>query len=60
MPFYRRYFHPGQLRFVTTSTYRRAPVFSSERFCRDFVEAGRADLVIKVRGFSPGPKVNFC
>ena len=37
MPFYRRYFHPGQLQFVTSSTYRRAPVFSSERFCRDFV-----------------------
>ncbi len=38
MPFYRRYFHPGQLQFITTSTYRRAPIFSSDRFRRDFVE----------------------
>ena len=38
MPLHRRYFHPGQLQFVTPSTYRRTPVFSSERFCRDFVE----------------------
>jgi putative transposase len=38
MPFYRRYYHPGQLQFVTSSTYRRTPVFSSQRFCRDFVE----------------------
>jgi len=39
MPFYRRYFHPGQLQFITTRTYRRTPIFSSDRFRRDFVEA---------------------
>ncbi len=38
MPFYRGYFHPGQLQFIGTSTYRRAPIFSSERLRRDFVE----------------------
>ncbi len=38
MPFYRRSFHPGQLQLITTSTDRRAPIFSSDRFRRDFVE----------------------
>jgi putative transposase len=38
MPFCRRYFHPGQLQFITTSTYRRTPIFSSDRFRRDFVQ----------------------
>ena len=38
MPLYKRSYSPGQLQFVTTSTYRRAPVFLSERFCRSFVQ----------------------
>ncbi len=38
MPFDRRYFHPGPLQFITTSPDRRAPIFSSDRFRRDFVE----------------------
>ena len=37
MPFYRRHHSPGQLQFITTGTYRRAPLFLSERFCRAFV-----------------------
>jgi len=37
MPFYGRTYSPGQLQFITSSTYRRAPLFLSERFCRCFV-----------------------
>jgi putative transposase len=32
-----RYYHPGHLQFITASTYRRAPLFESRRFCRLFV-----------------------
>jgi putative transposase len=28
----------GQLQFIATTTYRRAPLFLSERFCRSFVQ----------------------
>jgi putative transposase len=38
MPFYKRTYSPGQLQFITTSTYRRAALFLSERFCRCFVQ----------------------
>jgi len=41
MPFYQRHYSPGQLQFVTTSTYRRVPLFLSERFRRGFVETLR-------------------
>jgi len=34
-----RYFAPGQLPFITASTYRCAPLFTSPRFCREFVVA---------------------
>ena len=34
-----RYFASGQLQFITASTYRRAPLFLSSRFCRIFVAA---------------------
>jgi REP-associated tyrosine transposase len=34
-----RHFAPGQLQFITASTYRRTPLFSSPRFCREFVKA---------------------
>src|SRR5207245_9472017 len=34
-----RYFASGQLQFITASTYRRAPLFLSLRFCRIFVAA---------------------
>ena len=38
MPLYHRLYSPGELQFVTTSTYRRTPIFRSERFCRFFVQ----------------------
>jgi len=38
MPFYKRTYSPGELQFITTSTYRRAPLFLSERFSRCFVQ----------------------
>ena len=38
MPLYHRIYTPGQVQFITTSTYRRAPLFFSERFCRAFVQ----------------------
>ena len=34
-----RYFAPSQLQFITASTYRRAPLFLSPRFCGEFVAA---------------------
>jgi REP-associated tyrosine transposase len=37
MPLYHRTYNRGELQFITSSTYRRAPVFLSERFCRCFV-----------------------
>ncbi len=37
MPFYKRRYSLGQLQFITSSTYRRAPLFLSDRFCRCFV-----------------------
>ncbi len=38
MPLYLRTYNPGELQFIITSTYRRAALFFSERFCRCFVE----------------------
>jgi len=38
MPYHKRQYSPGKLQFITASTYRRAPLFLSERFCRCFVE----------------------
>ena len=38
MPIYPRPYRPGELPFLTTRTYRRAQVFLSPRFCRDFLE----------------------
>ncbi len=38
MPVYGRHFEPGQLQFITTSTYRRMKLFQSDRFRCDFVE----------------------
>jgi REP-associated tyrosine transposase len=37
MPSHQRYFAPGQLQFLTSSAYRRAKLFESDRFRRDFV-----------------------
>src|ERR1035437_4710986 len=37
MPIYGRQFEPGQLQFITTSTYRRNRLFTCPRFCRNFV-----------------------
>jgi hypothetical protein len=38
MPIYHRTYSPGELQFITPSTYRRAPIFFSPRFCRCFVQ----------------------
>ncbi len=38
MPRYRRVFDPGHLQFITSSTYRRVPVFASKRFCQIFAQ----------------------
>ncbi|HXJ95675.1 MAG TPA: transposase [Terriglobia bacterium] len=38
MPFYHRTYNRGELQFITSSTYRRAPLFFSERFRRCFVQ----------------------
>ena len=38
MPFYNRTYSPGELQFITTSTYRQAPLFLSPRFCHCFVQ----------------------
>ena len=38
MPIYHRTYSPGELPFITTSTYQRAPVFFSSRFCGYFVQ----------------------
>ena len=41
MPVSRRHFAPGQLQFITSSTYRRTMLFDSHRFRCDFVEVLR-------------------
>ena len=38
MPFYHRVYGPGELQFITTSTYRRTPLFLSDRFRGCFVQ----------------------
>lgn len=38
MPYRKRQYIPGELQFITACTYRRAPLFASERFCRCFVD----------------------
>ncbi len=38
MPFYHRVYSPGELQLITTSTYRRTPLFLSDRFRRCFVQ----------------------
>ena len=38
MPIYHRIYMPGELQFITTSTYRPVPVFPSARFCQVFVQ----------------------
>jgi putative transposase len=54
VPLYHRTYSPGQLQFITTSTYRRAPLFFSERFCHCFVqrlEEVRRDLKFLLIGW---------
>ena len=41
MPVSRRHFAPGQLQFITSSTYRRTKLFDSHRLRCDFVEVLR-------------------
>ena len=43
MPLHHRFFTPGHLQFIATSTYRHTPLFGSELFGREFV-AALADL----------------
>jgi REP element-mobilizing transposase RayT len=38
MPTSKRHFAPGQLQFLTSSTYRRAKLFQSDRLRWSFVE----------------------
>ena len=38
MPIYGRIYKPGEVQFITTSTYRRVPVFRSPRFRQFFVQ----------------------
>ena len=38
MPFYHRVYTAGQLQIITASTYRRTPLFLSDRFRRCFVQ----------------------
>jgi putative transposase len=38
MLIYHRTYSPGELQFITSSTYRRAQVFRSPRFCEYFVQ----------------------
>ena len=45
MPLYGRHFEPGQLQFITTSTYRRARLFDSD-YCRG---AAYRPLVVQCR-----------
>lgn len=44
MPCRRLPYIPGELQFITSSVYRRTPLFRSERFCRCFV-----DTLVEVR-----------
>jgi len=48
MLLYRRFYGPGELPFLTASTYPRIPVFRSERFRRCFVQKLEEDAM-----FSP-------
>jgi len=41
MPTHKRHFAPGQLQFLTSSTYRRAKLFESDPFRLSFVEVLR-------------------
>jgi tetratricopeptide (TPR) repeat protein len=38
VPFRKRIYSPGELQPTTIGTYRRAPLFRSEHFCRCFVQ----------------------
>jgi putative transposase len=49
-----RYFAPGQLQFITASTYRRVPLFSSPRFRREFARVlaqVRAEFKFRLLGW---------
>ena len=41
MPIHGRHFEPGQLQFITTSTYPRGRLFTCQRFCWISVETLR-------------------
>ena len=49
-----RSFAPGQLQFITASTYRRVPLFLSPKFCGEFVkvlEEVRAEFRFRLLGW---------
>jgi len=41
MPVYHRVYEAGHLQFITTSTYRRVRIFSSQAYCQLFAETLR-------------------
>jgi putative transposase len=51
MPIYHRVYDPGELQFITATTYRRTPLFLSDRFRRCFVQ--RLDAVRQEWRFLP-------
>jgi REP element-mobilizing transposase RayT len=54
MRYQRRVYERGELQFTTASTYHRAPLFRSERFCRCFVqrlEEVRGEGLFKLAGW---------
>jgi hypothetical protein len=60
MPFYHRTYNRGELQSITSSTYRRTPVFLSERFCHSFaqrLEEVRQELKFLLIGWVLRPRV---
>ena len=54
-----RYYGKNDLHYLTTSTYRRTPVFKSERFKREFIATLaelRAELGFRLLGYVPMPE----
>lgn len=54
MPRIHRTFHPHRIQFITSSTYRRTPLFRRVEFCREFVrtlDRVRAELGFLLLGW---------
>ena len=59
MPTYKRHFAPGDLQFLTRSTYRRAQLFETDRFrllVADLRSAPACGQVVRKEGRGNGPK----